>query len=116
MISMHPIKEQIVLDSLNAQKYGDNAMGYVVMNGENYLGHILFSVDKELTTVQECKLENTAVIDGAVRACVAYGESEGATHFTVNNSDEKLLKWVSVFFKNKKLPLNNNNLIGNCQK
>ncbi len=115
MVSMHPIKEEIVLESLDAYRFGENAMGYVVMESENYLGHVLFTVDNNITTVQECKLDNNAVIDGAVRACVAYGESDGATHFTINESDEKLKKWLNVFFKGKKLPLNNNNLIGNCQ-
>ncbi len=115
MVSMHPIKEELVLESLDAGRYGENTNGYVVVEGEKYHGHILFTVLGKLTTVQECKLSVNALVDGAVRACVAYANSDGATHFTINENDERLKEWLDVFFKNEKLPIDNNKLLYTCK-
>ncbi len=116
MISMHPIKEPIVLESLNAERYGENTKGYVIMEKENYLGHILFTVNGTLTTVQECSVDVNAIVDGGVRACVAYGDGDGATHFDVNKNDVKLEKWLNVFFKGENLPIDNKKLLYTCKK
>ncbi len=115
MISMHPIKEQLVLESLDAFRFGDDTNGYVVVEGEKYHGHILFTVNDSLTTVQECALSSNALVDGAVRACVAYGDTSGATHFTVNESDEKLAQWKNVFLKHDDLPVDNKKLLYTCK-
>ncbi len=83
MIAMRPIREYDVIELLNAGRFSGDVEGYVVMNGPEYLGHMLYRVDGAVTRVLECGVENTALIDGAVRACVAAGEHAGASAFAV---------------------------------
>ncbi len=115
MISMHTINEPDVLFSLNADRFGDETRGYVVMDGKNYLGHFLFTVEEELVTVQECAVEQTPVIDMGVRACIAAGENAGAKIFNVNLSDEKLATWMRIFCKGDTEPQKIEKIFHSCK-
>lgn len=115
MITMHPIHEPAVLESLHAARFGEATRGYVVMDGPDYLGHLLFTVNGAVTTVQECSLPDTALVDGGVRACVAAGENAGATHYALNETDAALAKWQGVFCKGKQAPFANSDLFHQCQ-
>ena len=42
MIAMRPILEQDVIDLLNDGRFEGELDGYVVMEGSNYLGYILY--------------------------------------------------------------------------
>lgn len=115
MIAMRPIREYDVIDLLNAGRFAGDIEGYIVMNGPEYLGHMLYRVDGAVTRVLDCGVENTALVDGAVRACVAAGEHAGASAFEVELSDARLAEWRGVFFGDApKTPIPNERLFGGC--
>ncbi len=58
MIAMRPIREYDVIELLNAGRFSGDVEGYVVMNGPEYLGHMLYRVDGAVTRVLECGVEN----------------------------------------------------------
>ena len=115
MIAMRPIREYDVIDLLNNGRFEGDLEGYVVMYGPAYLGHMLYRVDGDVTSVLDCGVEKTMFIDGAVRACIAAGENAGASSFCVNEADEKLAEWKSVFFKAEKMPVLNAKIFHTCE-
>ena len=76
MIAMRPILEQDVLDLLNDGRFDGEVEGYVVMDGPNYLGHMLYRIDGDFIDVLDCGVQESALVDGGVRACVAAGENQ----------------------------------------
>ena len=76
MIAMRPILEPDVLELLNDGRFDGDIEGYVVMDGPNYLGHMLYRIDGDFVDVLDCGLQESALVDGGVRACVAAGENE----------------------------------------
>ncbi|MBD5093183.1 MAG: hypothetical protein HDT26_02625 [Subdoligranulum sp.] len=115
MIAMRPIREYDVIDLLNAGRFPGDVEGYIVMNGPEYLGHMLYRVDGAVTRVLDCGVENTALVDGAVRACVAAGEHAGASAFEVEAADSRLAEWRRVFFGGEpEEPIPNEKLFGGC--
>ncbi len=99
MIVMRPIEEAAVLDELDAGRFGGAAgglQGYVVMEGPRYHGHALYRVEDGVTTLLECALDETPLVDGAARACVAAGENAGARAFTVRAGDAALAGWLRI--------------------
>ncbi|MBD5103083.1 MAG: hypothetical protein HDT27_10455 [Subdoligranulum sp.] len=115
MIAMRPIREYDVIDLLNAGRFPGDVEGYIVMNGPEYLGHMLYRVDGAVTRVLDCDVENTALVDGAVRACVAAGEHAGASAFEVEAADARLAEWRRVFFGGEpETPIPNEKLFGGC--
>lgn len=115
MIVMRPIREEAVIAELNANRFMGDVDGFVIMDGPKYLGHILYKLENNTTMVLDCGIIDTAVIDGAVRACVGAGENAGANCFTVNESDEKLCKWRNVFCKNDTNPISNEKIFHKCK-
>ncbi|MEG0911123.1 MAG: hypothetical protein RSB47_05970 [Ruthenibacterium sp.] len=115
MIVMRPIREDAVLAELNANRFSGEIDGYVIMDGPRYLGHILYKLENDVTHVLDCGVCDTAVIDGAVRACVGAGENAGAKSFCVNESDEKLCKWRNIFCKNDTNPIPNEKIFHQCK-
>ncbi len=97
MIIMRPIDEPLVLESLNSSRYGDDVRGFIIMDNDVYMGHALFTVKEDVVNVCECTVKANALIDGAVRACIAAGENAKAVYFTVNLSEDNLKKWLDVF-------------------
>ena len=86
MIAMRPILEPDVLELLNDGRFDGDIEGYVVMDGPNYLGHMLYRIDGDFVDVLDCGLQESALVDGGVRACVAAGENAGCSEFTVNRT------------------------------
>ncbi|WP_367926114.1 hypothetical protein [uncultured Ruthenibacterium sp.] len=115
MIAMRPILEQDVIDLLNNGRFEGDLDGYVVMEGPTYLGYILYRLDKTIVSVLDCGVENTACIDGAIRACLAAGENAGCTAFEINGEDEKLKKWRNIFCKNEPDPVPINKIFSLCK-
>lgn len=118
MIVMRPILEAAVLSELCAERFPgveDLLAGYVVMDGPQYIGHMLYKVDGDVTTVLDCGLTDTALVDGGVRACVAAGEHAGASLFSLNEEDEALRKWREIFLKNEKTPAPNDKIFSLCK-
>ncbi len=115
MIIMRPIDEPLVLESLNASRFGQNVRGYVIMDSENYMGHALFSVSGKTVNVCECIVNSNALVDGAVRACIAAGENASAEFFTVNTKEENLNKWHEIFCKSDKNPQIIADFLQNCK-
>lgn len=115
MIAMRPIREYDVIELLNAGRFSGEIEGYIVMDGPEYLGHMLYRVDGAVTRVLDCGVENTALVDGAVRACVAAGERAGASAFEVETADVRLAGWRRVFFGSAPdAPMPNERLFGGC--
>ena len=114
MIAMRPILEQDVIDLLNNGRFEDEIDGYVIMNGAEYLGYALYRVQDGCTTVLACETQSNALVDGAVRACVAAGGNAGADRFCVNKEDQALAKWASVFLHGAKEIVPNGELFGHC--
>lgn len=104
MIAMRPILEQDVLDLLNDGRFDGEVEGYVVMDGPNYLGHMLYRIDGDFIDVLDCGVQESALVDGGVRACVAAGENAGCCEFTVNMEDAALARWYRVFFPHSVQP------------
>ncbi|MEF9969079.1 MAG: hypothetical protein RR867_01300 [Ruthenibacterium sp.] len=115
MIVMRPIREDAVLAELNANRFAGEICGYVIMDGPEYLGSMLYQIENKTTIVLDCSVKDTAVIDGAVRACIGAGENAGADCFCVNETDEKLKKWRSIFCKNEVNPIPNEKIFHKCK-
>lgn len=115
MIAIRPITEQAVLDSLGAPRYGADVEGYVVMDGPSYKGYALYRVCGSVTEVLECAVQDTALVDGAVRACVAAGEDAGASRFALRLEDPVLARWGQVFVKSGAFPAANTEIFHKCQ-
>lgn len=117
MIAMRPIREYDVIELLNAGRFAGDVEGYIVMDGPAYLGHMLYRVDGAVTQVLDCGVENTALVDGAVRACVAAGRHAGAAAFAVETADARLAEWRRVFFGDAPdAPIPNEKLFGGCEE
>lgn len=114
MIAMRPIKEPDVINSINNGRFSEELFGYVVMDGPSYLGHILYSINKETTIVLDANLDNNMLVDGAVRACVAAGEFKGAKSFAIQSDCKCLIDWRNVFCKTEN-PLPNEKLFTQCK-
>lgn len=115
MIAMRPIREYDVIELLNAGRFAGELEGYIVMDGPAYLGHMLYRVDGAVTRVLDCGVEDTALVDGAVRACVAAGGHAGASSFEVETADGRLARWRHVFFGDAPdTPIPNERLFGAC--
>lgn len=99
MIAMRPINEPEVINSINNGRFDAVLFGYVVMDGPNYLGHILYTINNETTVVLDASLNNNMLVDGAVRACVAAGEYKGAKNFIIKSDCKCLMEWRNVFCK-----------------
>ena len=67
MIAMRPILEPDVLELLNDGRFDGDIEGYVVMDGPNYLGHMLYRIDGDFVDVLDCGLQESALVDGGVR-------------------------------------------------
>lgn len=115
MIAMRPIREYDVVDLLNNGRFDGDVEGYVVMDGPNYLGHMLYRVDGRVTQVLDCGVQENIYVDGAVRACVAAGENAGATAFRINESDEQLAHWRAVFFPDATGEIANDAIFHTCE-
>lgn len=105
MIAMRPIEEPDVLALLNDGRFEGAVRGYVVMEGPQYHGHMLYRVEDGVTEVLECGVDETPLVDGAVRACIAAGQNAGADSFGVRQEDPKLAEWFRVFCKNISVPV-----------
>ena len=70
MIAMRPILEQDVLDLLNDGRFDGEVEGYVVMDGPNYLGHMLYRIDGDFVDVLDCGVQESALVDGGVKSYV----------------------------------------------
>lgn len=114
MIAMRPINEPEVISSINNGRFDEEIFGYVVMEGPNYLGHILYSVNGDTTVVLDAKLDNNMLVDGAVRACVAAGEFKGAKNFVIKSDSKCLIDWRNVFCKTENL-ISNEKLFTKCK-
>ncbi len=114
MIVMRPVDESQVVESLNQGRFEGDVRAYVVMDGPQYHGYMLYRVDGEVTAVLECGVEEQPLIDGAVRACIAAGENAGAARFTLNSRDERLENWRQVFLKGQALPAPNEQIFHSC--
>ncbi len=104
MLAMRPIDEPDVVDLLNDGRFEGAVEGYIMMDGPAYLGHALFIVDGNVTTVLDSGVENEQQMDGIVRACIAAGEHRGAKQFAVNMEHDKLARWWNVFCKGIEAP------------
>ena len=114
MIAMRPILEQDVIDLLNNGRFADDVDGYVLMDGPEYLGYALYRVEGGCTMVLACETKTNALVDGAVRACVAAGENAGASSFCINRSDPALDEWASVFVHGAQSVTPNSELFRHC--
>ena len=114
MIAMRPILEPDVLELLNDGRFDGDIEGYVVMDGPNYLGHMLYRIDGDFVDVLDCGLQESALVDGGVRACVAAGENAGCSEFTVNMQDAALARWYEVFFPHSMQPVAITALFSGC--
>lgn len=103
MLHIQPIDEPDVIALLNAGRFDGEVDGYIMMEvGRDepvYLGHALFRVQDGVTTVLDTGVEDTPLLDGIVRACVAAGEARGAKQFAVNGEHPPLAAWWDVFCK-----------------
>lgn len=104
MISMHVIDEPDVLELLNDGRFDGDVEGYIMMSGPDYLGHALFRVAGDVTTVLDVGVEGHEKIDGIVRACIANGDNRGAKRFSVNTEQPELAHWWQVFCKDQPDP------------
>ena len=78
MIRMIPVEEPEVLDSLVQGRFSGEVRGYVIMDGPEYRGHCLFTVEPGCTRVLEVQVSDPSLLDGAVRAAVPWARSSWA--------------------------------------
>lgn len=114
MLAMRPIDEPDVVDLLNGGRFGGPVEGYIMMDGPEYKGHALFAVEDGVTTVLDSGVEDSALLDGIVRACVAAGQNRGAEQFAVNPAHPLLAKWWDVFCKGLEMPAPVTRIFGKC--
>lgn len=114
MLTMKPIDEQDVITLLNDGRFCGDVEGYIMMEGANYLGHALFIVENGVTTVLDTGVENTAHLDGIIRACVAAGDNRGVKQFAVNTNHPPLAKWWDVFCKGMQPPVSVDHIFTMC--
>ncbi len=114
MLSMLPIREPDVVILLNDGKFEGEVEGYVMMDGPTYLGHALFRVDGNVTTVLDSDVKENQNLDGIVRACIANGENRGAKEFAINEDNPRLAEWWQVFCKDLKAPVSVTHIFELC--
>ncbi|MEG0179424.1 MAG: hypothetical protein RR508_06450 [Oscillospiraceae bacterium] len=115
MIAMRPIMEPDVINIINNGRYDGEIDGYVIMNGAEYLGHLLYRVDKSVTEILDTSLTDNMLVDGAVRAGIAAGEHIGANSFIINKTNDALAKWHEVFCKSDTEPYPNETIFNKCK-
>lgn len=115
MLAMRPINEPDVVLLLNDGRFPEDLVeGYIMMDGPKYLGHALFMVQDGVTTVLDSGVEDTAQLDGIIRACIAAGDNRGAKNFAVNMEHPPLENWWNVFCKEVESPASVDHLFTFC--
>ena len=75
---------------------------------------MLYRIDGDFVDVLDCGLQESALVDGGVRACVAAGEDAGCSEFTVNMQTHALARWYEVLFPHSMQPVAIKALFSGC--
>ena len=114
MITIKPIEEPDVLSLLNRDRFDGPLEGYIMTDGNEYLGYCLFVRQDAVTRVLDAEAQENMMLDGLVRAAVAKGENEGASAFSINREIPALGDWAAVFVPGQSEPIENSRIFGNC--
>lgn len=114
MIAMKPIADQNALDLFNKGRFLGPVQGYVASDGAGCVAYCLFLVEEKVTCFLYAQAQDTALLDGILRAAAAKGEADGAQAFTYRPGCDAIEEWFRVFFKEVKVPVPNNLLFGGC--
>ncbi len=102
MVQVFSISEPEVISQLNFGRFAGHVDGCVVMEGENYRGHLLFCQKDTQAEMLDCSFEEEQLVDFAVRACLAKCLRKGAKQFVVRKESPPLqLFWENVVGANK---------------
>ncbi len=93
MLAIQPIREPDVTALLNAGRFEGEIEGYVVMEDERYHGYALYRLEGERADLLDSGIEDAAILDGALRACLAACENRGASRFCANMGHPPLAAW-----------------------
>lgn len=115
MYTMKPIDEYDVLELLNNGRFEGELDGYILSDGKDLFGWSLFCVDGGVTSMLDVLAPSGQFLDGLIRASVAYGESRGATAFSLNMEVEDFAKYKNVFFENEGDIIPNDHLFTPCE-
>ncbi len=98
MFTMKPIEEYDVIELLNNSRFDGELQGYILSDGADLFGYILFKVEDDVIILLDSKTPDTRYLDGIIRASVAYSENQGAKYFSFNLEHEPFEKYKQVFF------------------
>ena len=111
---MKPVLESDVIELLNNGRFSGNIEAYIMADGKDMLGHSLFEIKGETTTLFDAKANDMRLLDGIIRASIAKGQSVGATGFAINEKSEQLSAWAAIFLKGMVPPYMNEQLFKSC--
>lgn len=114
MLAIMPIAQKQLLNQLNSGRFKGQIQGYVAVEDGRYLGFALFSVKDGLATVLDAQIEEAQCVDGAVRACLAAGQKQGAGFFAVELKSPALALWWDTFCKHILPPAPIGHIFGFC--
>ena len=114
MITMKPVDEPDVLALLAKGRFDLPLEGYVMTDGEEYLGYCLFRTEGQTVTVLDAAAPDTMTLDGVVRAAIAKAQNEGAQFFCIARNIEALARWAQVFVKDTPEPVNMTKIFEIC--
>lgn len=93
MITMKPIEAEEVLEIFNKGRFEGDVEGYILSDGKGCLGYCLYRIDKDLARILAAEVQDEALLDGAIRSCLAAAQDRGAAGFWVEDSSEPVVRW-----------------------
>lgn len=115
MYTMKPIKEYDVIELLNNGRFDGDVQGYVLSDGADLFGYTLFTIEGDTTSLLDSKTPDTRLLDGIIRATVAFGEAQGAEYFSFNLKHEPFTEYKRIFFNDYDNKIENKTLFSGCQ-
>lgn len=99
MYVMKPILEPEIIDILNKDRFSGDLQGYILSDGGDLFGWLLFKIENDTTILLDVLAPDTMFMDGLIRATVAFGQERGATCFWLNRDIPGLKEYKRVFFE-----------------
>ena len=115
MYSMKRILEPEIIDILNKDRFEGDVEGYVLSDGGDLFGWILFRIDGKVTYLLDALAPRNVFLDGLIRAGAAYGEHCGAESFSLNGDIPRMKEYHDIFFRDEGEIISNDLLFAPCE-
>ena len=114
MYIMKPILELEIIDILNKDMFDGDIQGYILSDGGDLFGWLLFKIEGETTYLLDVLAPDTMFLDGLIRATVSFGQERNIKSFSLNCDIPSFKEYKRVFFEKEGDIIPNEKLFTPC--